>query len=183
MNMFGHLKAEDFTNLLDGAPITDRLQGHLQSCAQCLKTFESIQQVRNQIEEMRTESAEYVPEPDWVEFRSDVRNSLLSRSVKRENAARRWFGGWGWQPVMSWGVSMLLVIGLLGVFWSQRPVESEQAAVVDVENLAGEEADLNSLAAVSQTDIFDDLVQLDADEALSLQIILDNMAQESVSQQ
>jgi hypothetical protein len=182
MNMFGHLKAEDFTNLLDGAPITDRLQSHLQSCAQCLKTFESIQEVRNQIEEMRVESADYIPEPDWVEFRSDVRNSLLARSVKRENAARRWFWGFGWQPAMTWGLSMLLVVGSLGVVWSQRHVESRQGEVA-VENLPLEEADLNSLAAISQTDIFDDLVQLDADEALSLQIILDSMAQESVSQQ
>ena len=43
MNMFGHLKAEDFTNLLEGATLTDRLQAHLQSCAQCMKKFESVQ--------------------------------------------------------------------------------------------------------------------------------------------
>jgi len=184
MNMFGHLKAEDFTNLLDGASLTERLQTHLQSCAQCLKTFESIQQVRNQIEEMRTESSEYIPEPDWSEFRSDVRTALLSRSVKRENANRGWFfGGVAWQPALAWGVSMLLVMGLTGVIWNQRHTAPEKPAVVAVGNVPQDDVDLNLLAAVSQTDVFDDLVSLDADEAQSLQNILDNMAQDSVSQQ
>ena len=184
MNMFGHLKAEDFTNLLDGAELTDRLQAHLQSCAHCLKTFESVQKVRNQIEEMRMESAEeYIPEPDWMEFREDVRNGLLSRSVKRDNATRSWFGKLGWQPAMAWGVSMLLVVGLLGIIWSQRPSESPVPETIAVENVPPVEPDLNSLAEISQADVFDDLVQLDADEALHLQMILDDMVQEGVSQQ
>jgi hypothetical protein len=181
--MFGHLKAEDFTNLLDGAALSDRLQAHLQSCGQCLKTFESVQGVRNQIEEMRMESADYIPEPDWSEFRSDVRTTLLSRAVKRENANRGWLGGVRWQPAMAWGISMLLVMGLTGVIWNHQHTVPQATEVVAVENLHQEDVDLNSLAALSQTDVFDDLVQLDADEALSLQMILDNMAQESVSQQ
>jgi hypothetical protein len=183
MNMFGHLKAEDFTNLLDGAKLTERLSTHLQSCAQCRKTFESVQGVRNQIEEMRTDSAEFIPEPDWAEFRSDVRTALLSRSVRRENASRNWLGGIGWQPAMVWGISMLLVIGMAGVLWNHQHKALEAPAAVTVENVADEDADLNSLAVMSQTDVFDDLVQLDADEALSLQMILDDMAQEGVSQQ
>jgi hypothetical protein len=185
MNMFGHLKAEDFTNLLDGATLTERLQTHLQSCAQCRKTFESIQQVRNQIEEMRMDSVEYIPEPDWTEFRSDVRTALLSRSVRRENASRRWLGGLGWQPAMTWGISMLLIIGMAGVLWNhQHQVpESQTSEIAGVENLSPEVADLNSLAAMSQADVFDELIQLDADEAQSLQMILDDMAQEGVSQQ
>jgi hypothetical protein len=181
--MFGHLKAEDFTNLLDGATLTDRLQAHLQSCAQCLKTFESIQGVRSQIEEMRMESAEYIPEPDWSEFRSDVRTALLSRAVQREHSNRGWLGGLGWQPALAWGVSMLLVMGLAGVIWNVRHTVSQTTEVAAVESLPQEDVDLNSLAALSQTDVFDDLVQLDADEALSLQMILDDMAHEGVSQQ
>jgi hypothetical protein len=184
MNMFGHLKAEDFTNLLDGAEPTDRLQAHLHSCAQCLKTFESVQQVRNQIEEMRVESAgEHIPEPDWLEFRADVRNGLLSRSVKRENATRGWFARLGWQPAMAWGMSMLLVLGLLGVIWSQRKNEAQVPETAAVDHVSPVDADLNSLAEISQGDVFDDLVQLDADEALHLQMVLDDMVQEGVSQQ
>jgi len=183
--MFGHLKAEDFTNLLDGARLTDRLQIHLQSCPQCMKTFESIQGVRNQIEEMRTESAEYIPEPDWAEFRSDVRTALLSRSVKRDTESRKWLGGMGWQPAMAWGISMVLVLGMAGVLWNHQHqhLESQPERIVAIEGGAQEEVDLNSLAAMSQTDVFDELVQLDADEAQSLQMILDDMAHEGVSQQ
>jgi hypothetical protein len=184
MNMFGHLKAEDFTNLLDGTKLSESLQTHLQSCAQCRKTFESVQQVRNQIEEMRIDPAEYIPEPDWTEFRSDVRTALLSRSVRRDNANRGWLGGMGWQPAMAWGISMLLVIGMAGVLWNhQHQLPESQTAEIAGENVSQDAADLNSLAAMSQADVFDELVQLDADEALSLQIILDDMAQEGVSQQ
>jgi hypothetical protein len=183
MTMFGHLKAEDFTNLLDGAALDDRLRTHLQSCAHCMKTFESVQEVRNQIEKMRTESLEYVPEPEWSEFRSDVRNALLARSVKREHAGRSWFAGFGWQPVMAWGVSVALVVGMLGMIWNQQRHIPANPEVAAVENGFPEDTDLNSLASMSQADIFDDLVQLDADEALNLQMILDDMAQEGVSQQ
>jgi len=69
------------------------------------------------------------------------------------------------------------------VLWNHQHKALETPAVAAVENPADEDADLNSLAAMSQTDVFDDLVQLDADEALSLQMILDDMAQEGVSQQ
>jgi hypothetical protein len=180
MNMFGHLKAEDFTNLLEGAMLSDRLQTHLQACAHCRKKFESVQEVRSQMEGMRMDADEFIPEPDWSEFRSDVRNALLSRSVKRENAARRWLGGFTWKPALAWGFSMLLVFGLtFGVLWNQRHVAPESGDIAQ----GSEEVDLNSLAVITQPDIFDDLVNLNADEALTLQMILDDMARESVSQQ
>lgn len=182
MNMFGHLKAEDFTNLLEGATLTERLQSHLQACAQCRKKFESVQEVRSQMEGMRMDADEYIPEPDWSEFRSDVRNALLSRSVKRENAARSWLGGFAGKPALVWGLSMLLVFGLtFGVMWNQRNVGPESGDIAP--GSSSEEVDLNSLASMSQPDIFDDLVNLNADEALTLQMILDDMARESVTQQ
>lgn len=183
MNMLGHLRAEDFTNLLDGARLTDRLQAHLESCAQCLKTFESIQEVRSQIELMRAESlAEYIPEPDWSDFRSDVRNTLLSRAVKRENAGNGWLRGFAWRPAMAWGVSMLLVVGLVGLIWTQRQsaVDPIQVATEDVSGIAD---DFNSLAEISGSDIFDDLVRLSDEEAESLQMILADMTLNGVSEQ
>jgi hypothetical protein len=182
MTMFGHLKAEDFTNLLEGATVSDRLQSHLKACEQCKQTFESVQEVRSQIEGMRVETDEFIPEPDWSEFRSDVRNTLLSRSVKRETASRRWLGGVTWKPALVWGFSMLLVFGItFGVVWNQRHTTPESTPIA--EGSSSEEAVLNSLAVISQTDVFDDLVDLNADEAQSLQMILDDMAQEGVSQQ
>jgi hypothetical protein len=185
MIMFGHLKAEDFTNLLEGATVTDRRQAHLSSCARCRVKFESLQEVRLQVDEMRMDDDEYIPEPDWSEFRSDVRNALLSRSVRRENSGRGWLGGSTWKPALAWGVSVLLVFAIsAGVVWNQRGTISESKEIAGTENLSSsEEADLNSLAAMSQSDIFDDLVHLNADEAQSLLMILDDMAQDGVSQQ
>ncbi|HVQ64560.1 MAG TPA: hypothetical protein VMT78_08485 [Terriglobia bacterium] len=185
MIMFGHLKAEDFTNLLEGATLKDRRQAHLSSCAQCRQKFESLQEVRLQVDEMRMDNDEYIPEPDWSEFRSDVRNALLSRSVRRENSGRSWLGGSTWKPALAWGVSMLLVFAIsAGVVWNQRGTISESTEITGTENLSSsEEADLSSLAAMSQSDIFDDLVHLNADEAQSLLMILDDMAQDGVSQQ
>ena len=80
---------------------------------------------------------------------------------------------------------MLLVFAIsAGVVWNQRGTISESTDIAGTENLsASEEADLSSLAAMSQSDIFDDLVHLNADEAQSLLMILDDMAQDGVSQQ
>jgi hypothetical protein len=185
MKMFGHLKAEDFTNLLEGAPLADPRQAHLRTCTRCREKFAAVQEVQTQIKEMRIDEGEFIPEPDWSEFRTDVRNALLSRSVKRENAGRSWLGGMTLKPALAWGVSMLLVFGLtLSVMWNQRHAipEPTQAQVIDD---SSPEADLSSLSAMSQADqdVFDDLVYLNADEAQSLQMILDNMAHEGVSRQ
>src|SRR5262245_58437542 len=106
-----HLSAEDFTNLLEGAVVPESRRLHLQACARCMDRFVSLQEIRAQVEGIGPVADDFVPEPDWSEFRSDVRNALLSRSVKRENAARSWFGVFGWKPAMAFGLSMLLVFG------------------------------------------------------------------------
>ena len=80
--MFGHLKAEDFMNLMEGTPLAARRRDHLESCARCAETLKSVEAVRNQVTELQMGADEYIPEPDWDEFRGDVRNALLSRSVK-----------------------------------------------------------------------------------------------------
>ena len=80
---------------------------------------------------------------------------------------------------------MLLVFAIsAGVVWNQRQTIPESTEIAGTENLSSsEEADLSSLAAMSQADIFDDLVHLNADEAQNFLMILDDMAQEGVSQQ
>jgi len=184
--MWGHLKAEDFTNLLEGAALPEPRQAHLRSCSQCLERLASVQEMRGRIEEIQMDD-DYIPEPDWSDFRSDVRNSLLSRSVKRDHAVQSWLGGLNWKPALAWGVSMLLVFGVsLGVIWNQRHTNPETPSVATTEeSVASTEDDLNSLASMSRAnnDVFDDLVQLDADEAQSLQMILDEMTPKGVSQQ
>jgi len=184
--MFGHLSAEDFTNLLEGTALPDRRQVHLRSCPRCLKKFESVQEVRNQISEMRMDAGEFVPEPDWSQFRSDVRDALLSRSVKRENANRNRWNALAFRPALALGLSLLLVIGLTittSVLWNRQTNEAVQNLVTVVEEPLTEEESISSIAGMSQTDIFDDLLHLNADEAASFQMILEDLNQKGVSQQ
>ena len=175
--MFGHLKAEDFTNLLEGIGLPEKRQNHLLSCPRCLRKLEAVQEVRSQIEAMRFEIDEYIPEPDWSEFRSDVRDALLSRSVKRENTGIG-MANLAWKPALAWGVSLLLVFGLaFDVIWNHRVIDSQPDQTAAIEPVS-DETEANLLAAMSDMDVFDDLVQLDADEARNLQMILNEMAQE-----
>jgi hypothetical protein len=188
MNMFGHLKAEDFTNLLEASPLPERRQAHLRACSQCLERLAAVQEIHSRMEVTPMDD-EYIPEPDWSEFRSDVRSALLSRSVKRDHAAHSWFGGLNWRPALAWGVSMLLVFGVsLGVVWNRHHTDPESPVAAIEESAPSSlstEDDLNSLASMARAndDVFDDLVHLDAEEAQSLQMILDEMTPKGVSQQ
>jgi anti-sigma factor RsiW len=183
--LFGHLSAEDFTNLLEGAVLPERRSAHLRTCPRCAKRFASIQEVRNHIETLRNGSDDFIPEPDWSTFRSNVRDALLSRSVKRESAARNWLGGFGFRPAMVWGVSMLLVFGLTlgGVLLHQRQSVPEETQGATVDDSSTEEVDVASLEGMSQKDVFDELLQLDMDEADSLNLILADLTPTGVSQQ
>jgi hypothetical protein len=182
--MFGHLSAEDFTNLLEGTVLPDRRQSHLRSCPRCLKKFESVKEVRNQISDMGTDADAFVPEPDWTEFRSSVRDTLLSRSVKRENAARIPWSMFTRRPALVWACSMLLVIGLTTTaLWNRQPEEPASTSIASVEESLTEEDNINSIASLSQSDVFEDLIQLSSDEANSLQMILEDLTQKGVSRQ
>ena len=184
--MFGHLSAEDFTNLLEGTALPARRQSHLRSCPRCLKKFESVQEVRNQVSDMRMDSDEFIPEPDWSEFRSDVRDALLSRSVKRENVSRNRWNVLAFRPALALGFSLLLVLGLTittSVVWNRQPTAPTEIPVTAIEDSLAEEASVNSIAAMSEADVFDDLLQLSAAEADSLQMILEDLTQKGVSQQ
>jgi hypothetical protein len=148
--------------------------------------FVSIQQMRTQVEEIVSQSDDYIPEPDWSEFRSDVRNALLSRSVKRE-ASKRWLAAIGWKPVMAFGIAVLLIIGIgiTHTLWNPgtKPASPEIAQVAPVEDSTSDETQLQSLDAVARTDVFEDLLHLNSDEVASLQMILDDISPEGVSQQ
>jgi len=183
--MFGHLSAEDFTNLLEGAVLPERRSAHLKACPRCAKRFASIQEMRDHVEELRNDSDDFIPEPDWTTFRSDVRDALLSRSIKRETASRSWVSGFGFKPAMTWGVSMLLIVGLTlaGVFWSQHRSASEITPQVATIEPTGEEVDVASLDGMSRKDVFDELLQLNMEESDRLEMILAEMAPNGVSQQ
>src|SRR5574341_2364843 len=111
--MFGHLKAEDFTNLIENAALPAKRRAHLESCPRCMATLEAVRAVQAQ---MGSDSMDGLPEPDWAEFRSGVRDGMLSRSIQRNAAVRRWTG-WPVRPVMAWALSAVFVVGLTTGMW------------------------------------------------------------------
>jgi hypothetical protein len=175
--LLGHLKAEDFTNVMEGTALADRQRRHLESCARCNETLRAIEVVRNQVTEMQMEADEQIPEPDWSEFRGDVRNALLSRSVQRETTKQSWFG-MGWKPVAAWGFSLLLVIGISTsvLYWkhdgTQKVTVPETSEIVIPASTSSELSDMTNM---SKPDVFNDLVNLNEHEAAALVMILDEM--------
>jgi len=43
--MFGHLKAEDFINLIESAELPAKHRSHVETCAECRSTWESMRSV------------------------------------------------------------------------------------------------------------------------------------------
>src|SRR5437867_13344223 len=106
--MFGHLKATDFIRLTEGIDhLPAKRRSHLEACARCRAAWESLESLHTEVSSIDDE----VPEPDWEEFRSSVRDRLLSRAIQRETAVRRWTG-WAIRPVAAWALSLLFVAGL-----------------------------------------------------------------------
>ena len=163
--MLGHLKAEEFINLIEGVELPAKRRAHLDACARCAGTLASARSVRSQ---MTAESDPSIPEPDWSEFRSDVRDAMLSRAVQRQSSARRWMA-WPAQPAMAWSLSVVFVAGLTaGMFiWNQTGITPP--APPD----ASETLELDDAAVWSQTDIFDQVAQLKDDEADNLRRLLE----------
>lgn len=187
--MFGHLKAEDFINLMDGASlpnlVMDKRRRHLESCARCAETLKSVEAVRNQVAEMQMSADEYIPEPDWSEFRGDVRNALLSRSVKRESANRSFLVGMTWKPVATWGFSLLLVLGLTTsvVLWNGGDVEPRIQQIAENDDFAVSAGALHAIAEMKQTNVFEDLLRLDEHETESLKVLLEDLTDKGVAPQ
>jgi hypothetical protein len=118
--MFGHLKAEDFVNLMEGAELSATQRKHIAGCSQCHATWEYMRSAHSEMSSMETD----IPEPDWSSFRSSVRDELLSRSIQRQSTVRRWTG-WAIRPATAWALSLLLAVGVttVTVLWkSTTPV-------------------------------------------------------------
>jgi hypothetical protein len=188
--MFGHLKAEEFVDLVEGAELTPERRAHLNSCSRCSAEWKSLAPVHAEFSALDNE----VPEADWEQFRNSVRNELLSRSVQRASAVRRWTG-WPIRPAMAWGLSLVFAVAVTtgGFLWHSRRAETPTAragAVVSTPvegNLEPNSLEANSmnavLAAWSQTDLFDELVNLEEPEQEALRRMLTVAQQGSVEPQ
>ena len=157
--MFGHLKAEDFVNLMEGAELSAKRRSHIDACPRCRATWESMRSVHAEIASLDTD----ISEPDWEQFRSSVRDELLSRSVQRESVLRRWTG-WAIRPAVAWALSILMAVGIttVTVLWKTddrtSPPTPPSAATPPLEP-AGE-----MFEAGPEKLLFDDVVSLGEEE-------------------
>src|SRR2546426_97608 len=165
--MFGHLKAKDFVNLMEGIELPARYRSHLEACSQCQAAWRSIESIHAELGSLDSG----IPEPDWTEFRSSVRDRLLSRSIQRETAVRRWTG-WAIRPAMAWALSLLFVAGLtvLAVVWNGSkvvpPSNSFETPVI-------EPVSETTIEAGPERTLFDELVQLGDEEQQQLRQMLE----------
>jgi hypothetical protein len=165
--MFRHLKAKDFVNLMEGIEIPATYRSHLDACTRCQTAWKSLESIHAELGTLDSG----IPEPDWTQFRSSVRDRLLSRSIRRESAVRRWTG-WAMRPAMAWALSFLLIVGFttVAILWNigKTPAPSLLFEAPASEPVA------ETIEAGPERALFDDLVQLGEDQQEQLQQILES---------
>jgi hypothetical protein len=194
--MFGHLKAEDFTNLIEGGELSSRRRIHLKSCGRCTDALESAQRVHAELAKAVLHDQD-IPEPDWFQFRTDVRTAMLSRAAQRQPKTTSW-SNWFVRPAMTWGLAVAFTAGLSAglLIWNHQktniqstvsPVQ-EQIASLEINDMDLADDALTDSGAIdlgmtnwSQTSVFDELSQLTDMQAEKLQRILEAETQQSPS--
>jgi type II secretory pathway component PulL len=173
--MFGHLKAEHFLNLMEGAKPPAMHKAHLDSCAICRETWESLKLAHAEVTSMDAGMSE----PDWAQFRSSVRDQLLSRSIQRSSTMRRWTG-WAIRPAMAWVLSLLLAVGIPtgALLWH---LENDRAATENSQPMYATES--TDVGAGNEKTVFDDLIQLNDSEQEQFQKMLEAARKDSLKLQ
>jgi hypothetical protein len=142
-----------------------------------------------------------IVEPDWTEFRSSVRDALLSRSVQRASVVRRWTG-WPLQPAFAWALSLVAAVGITAgamLWWTgeSAPAGLQPGAVETVydpqpseiadEFSAAEPAEFNYIANEidlwSEKHVFEELTRLEAGEAEALRLLLEAAQEETAERE
>ena len=165
--MFRHLKTEEFLNLAEGGEVSALRRSHLEACRRCHAVWTSLQSAHAEFSSLE----EDIVEPDWIDFRTSVRDRLLSRSVQRASVVRRWTGwtGWAGRPAVAWALSLLIAIaGTTGVLlWKM----TQQSAPLTVVEEPVNDFELEK-AVWTQTAVFDELSQLGDTDVESLRQML-----------
>jgi hypothetical protein len=194
--MFGHLNADDFTNLIEGGELSSKRRIHLKSCTRCTDALESAQSLHAELTKSVIDDQD-IPEPDWFQFRADVRTAMLSRAAQRQPKAIRW-STLILRPAVTWGLAVAFTAGLsAGLLIWNRPGTSIQSTVLPVQEKiasldtndtdAADDASTDSsvvglgMTTWSQTSVFDELSRLNDMQAEKLQQILEAEAQQAPS--
>jgi hypothetical protein len=194
--MFGHLNADDFTNLIEGGELSSKRRIHLKSCTRCTDALESAQSLHAELTKSVIDDQD-IPEPDWFQFRADVRTAMLSRAAQRQPKAIRW-STLILRPAVTWGLAVAFTAGLSAglLIWNRQgtsiqptvsPVH-EQIASLDINDTdTTDDASTDSavvdlgMTTWSQTSVFDELSRLNDMQAEKLQQILEAEAQQAPS--
>jgi hypothetical protein len=192
--MFGHLNADDFTNLIEGGELSSKRRIHLKSCTRCTDALESAQSLHAELTKSVIDDQD-IPEPDWFQFRADVRTAMLSRAAQRQSKAIRW-STVILRPAVTWGLAVAFTAGLSAglLIWNRQgtsiqptvsPVQ-EQIASLDINDTdTTDDASTDSavvdlgMTTWSQTSVFDELSRLNDMQAEKLQQILEAEAQQA----
>ncbi len=119
------------------------------------KSEEFLETIRSHMSAMDDD----IPEPDWAEFRSSVRDKLLSRSVKRTTEVRRW--------KLAWAFSFVAVIAITtSLLWNVE-LRNEGSDPILRNYVEG------TVTEWPQTALFDDLIQLADTEEEQLRQMLE----------
>jgi hypothetical protein len=190
--MFGHLKAENLMNLIEGSELPPRSLAHLKACRECSDALASAKSFHAEMAASVTHDEE-IPEPDWFQFRADIRNSMLSRAAQRQSKSTFW-SGWMLRPAMSWGLAVAFAAGLsAGLLIWHRPaaipettqvanvVSPDQTASVDGSDSSNIPDDVSidsgsvdsDLTSWSDTSVFEELSQLNDAQSEKLQRLLE----------
>ena len=178
--LFGHLRAEEFMTVIEGGTLPPRRRTHLSACASCETRLHSIEIIHK---DLATNSD--IPEPDWHDFRESVRLELLSRSIQRQSAFRRWTGGPA-RPAMAWALSFVFLIGVTtgGMLWhNSRDTATVVFPEVEVPEISATTDIDSELAAWGSIGIFEEISNLDAPQAELLTELLQSAQEGSPERQ
>ncbi len=169
--MFSHLKSEDFINLMEGAELPAKHKNHIDTCVRCRATWESMRSVHAEMTSMETD----IPEPDWGHFRSSVRDQLLSRSIQRQSAVRRWTG-WAIRPAAPWALSLLMAVGVttVTVLWRAQPTSAPAPPV---------EPSSEGIEVGPDKSLFDEIVALEEEQQEQFRQVLESGQSGTIHQQ
>ena len=175
--MFGHLKAEEFVNVVEGGAVSAGHRMHMDACTRCRETLKSLQSLYLEV----TTLDEHIPEPDWSEFRTSVRDEMLSRSVQRQTVVRRWTG-WSLRPAFAWSLSVLLAVGITaGAFMlTERTPSIPVTPTVEFITMTDEAEPLIETQGIeteiqvwSNDNVFEDIATLGLEETENLRRLIE----------
>jgi hypothetical protein len=147
--MFGHLKAGEFTKLIEGTPLKARRETHLARCGRCRSAWKAIDAAEGD-----------PPEPDWTEFRAAVRDVLLSRSVRREQARGKWVTPAG---ILALAIGLIAAVYVGNRSGGSTPPDAPTVAAAR-EHLVRESIEAER-AVWSNVSVFEEIASLGPEEA------------------